>query len=1459
MTENPDEFITLDRTFHELTSSGDDGDDSTLRRWFGRQDKLHWGDLLAFPRVILLSEAGSGKTEEIRHVTRQLRSESKPAFFLRIENVVDDFDSSFEEGTAEEFQDWLRSGQSGWLFLDSVDEARLRNPKDFERAIRKIGTKLRLNLQNVHIVITGRTEAWRPKTDLVLCKAVLAWPRPLVRVEDGGSGADPDSISTASDDSVAAADDPFKIVALDDLQGEQLDRFATAKAITDLKAFRNAIERADAWSFTTRPQDLAETIEYWIENRRIGSRLDLMRNSIAKRLEERDQNRAESRPMTVAKAREGARLVAAAATLSRESAIRVPDGDQNRKGIAIKDVLNDWDDLDCVTLLSRPIFDEGIYGTVRFHHRSVREYLTAEWLQSLIVDVASRRKIEKLFFRRQYGIEVIVPTLRPILPWLAILDSRVLERVCRLAPEILFEGGDPSQLPLETRKEILRQCCEQLAQPAHGRSFADYQAVQRFASPDLADQIGSLLDRYASDEDIVWFLLRMVWQGEIGALKDKAKDFAISSRAKYARIAAIRAIFAIGSPDDKAEVRERFSTEAAPLNRDWLAELIEDLPRDSTGISWLLAVLDRAGPKERFSVDAFSKSLQTFVAELPLVNLPEFLNGVLPLLARAPVVERRYCEISRDFGWLAGVAAQGVIRLVEARNPAALDITALSILRRLPAANDYDHELRTEIRKDIPELVQAWPQLNCALFWYCIAETRDQLVREKGERLTDYWNAWPYGSYWGFRTDSFEPVVHDIETRPLLDDRLVALSLAFDLYRQGGRPRTQLARLKKVVSGNIELQAALDRRLVPPPRRREEWRKQETAWKKRKAAEAAREAKDLKDAKRQLAERVEQLRSPAQPGVLTNDQYYLHERMRASDDQHSRWTDGNWQSLIVDFGRPVAEAYRDGAVGFWRNYCPQLISEGGKSNSTPIGTIFALTGLAIESRETVGWPKNLSAADAELATRYALAELNGFPAWLPQLFSAFPTEVAKVILGEIMYELSVETEEGESNYVLHDVAWHGAWIWDEIAPSLILALRAKRINLRNLGSLLAIVQGSSVDDATIARLAAQKAKTTRNPTFAPTWFSVWIGVDPDAAILALTTRLAEIKEHGQQTNFASNLIVNLIGGRRQEGRARRNYRTVEHMKSLFLLMHRYVRQHEDIDRAGTGVYSPGLRDDAQDAREALFGFIRETPGKEAFLALMEMARAHPEEESRPWMSYHAKTKATADADISPWTPGEVREFNDSLVRTPRNHRELWYLAVDRLEALKYDLEDGDASIASILQAVDLETQFRKFIGGWCRDRAAGRYNIPQEEELADAKRPDLRFLGVGFDGPVPAELKVADKWTGPHLFERLEVQLCGDYLRDVRSSRGVFLLVYLGTKTSWELPGGGTAQTFDALIEALRSYWAQIATGYAGVEDIAIVGIDLTKRGLDTKSVKEATKQRKSAPVQKKKAPKKTS
>ena len=168
------------------------------------------------------------------------------------------------------------------------------------------------------------------------------------------------------------------------------------------------------------------------------------------------------------------------------------------------------------------------------------------------------------------------------------------------------------------------------------------------------------------------------------------------------------------------------------------------------------------------------------------------------------------------------------------------------------------------------------------------------------------------------------------------------------------------------------------------------------------------------------------------------------------------------------------------------------------------------------------------------------------------------------------------------------------------------------------------------------------------------------------------------------------------------------------------------------------------------------------------------------------------------------------------------------MALSRFVDLKDDLENGDDSVARVLLGVKEETVMRNYLAHELRDRSRGRYTLTQEEELADSKRPDLRFHGAGFDAPVPVELKLANKWTGPKLFERLEVQLSGDYLRDNRSARGIFALVNLRA-SHWQIPSGELVD-FNGLLEALRNHWQLVANQHPHVEDISVIGIDLTRR-----------------------------
>lgn len=1428
-----DKFVELNRTFHELRAVGKGDDSDVLGRFFATSS-LNWDKLVLQYRVVVLSEAGSGKTQEIRNTTRRLRAENRAAFFLRLEHVVSDFEEAFEEGTFLEFTQWLQSGDEGWLLLDSIDEARLRSPSDLERALRKISSRTRPAMQRAHIIITGRTTAWRPKTDLALFKNQFPFSAPLREPAEATMSDDPDVV-IVEEKSWEKNRPPFLIVALDELTSDQIRRFAEGKGVADVSGLLDAIERADAHTFTARPQDLSEVVGFWEDHRRIGTRLELMRNSIKRRLTERDQNRAEARPMDATRVRMGSVLVAGAATMAQEQAVRVPDGAENREGLPVTSILPDWDEQDCSTLLNRPIFDEAIYGSVRFHHRSVREYLAAEWLGGLLAQESSRRTIEDLLFREQYGIEVIIPTMRPILPWLILLDPGIRDRALRLAPELVFEGGDPAQLPLEMQRKLLEEICARLATDKTYRTNSDISAVQRFANPGLADDINALLATHGSDEDASWLLLRMIWQGQLKHCLPGAMQFALNRRtSKYTRIAAFRAVAAVGSGASLAQVRSTLLSERGVLRREWLAELLNETSPTTEAVNWLLRALAKTPPPEEFSSDGLSEAVWQFVEKANADCLVLLSEGMGRLLKRGPLIERQFRKISQRYHWLAKPAALAVQRLIEQRHPAALSPSSLDVLRRFGIGDDHSGFDLRGISLRLAELVRTWPALNEALFWFDVASARKALDKAKRERLDDWWRVSLGPSLWAWSMDDIERLLGFVNAKRFLDDRLIALSLVFHLYQTNSRPAALRRKLWRTAKGTPEVESRLATLMRPSPQNAQmkAWKRNERRWKQRSAARENKRAKNNEDWRVYLRENIDRLRDPrlAKPEHVSNAQHYLHYQLERQSNTH--WQGCDWRSLIPKHGSEVAEAFRDGCVAYWRRNRPKLRSEGAPSNTTYFSTIFGLSGIGIEADETPNWPSELTEEDAELATRYALFELNGYPDWMQRLYTAFPDAVCRILLKEVRWELGNATPKGEMLYALHDVGWYGEWMWDRWAPILITELTKREpITAKSLPQMLKVLHGSSLPDEKIRDLAEAKCGSVNDRDHLTHWYAAWVGVDPARAIPKLEEVLDSMPDNSGRLDFAMKFVTNLLGGRRSDYPAARSaYRTVPHLKALYLLMHKHIRQRDDIERANTGAYSPGLRDNAQDARDQLFNLLNEIPGKEAFLALMDISRAHPEPNSRPWFMRHARKKAEQDVESGSWSLEQFVDFNIHLERTPANNAQLFALVWLRLLDLKDQLEQGDSSIASILKTVTSETEVRKYIGDELRKGSGNRFAVPQEEELADATKPDIRIHGHGFDGPVPLELKLADNWTGPHLFERMETQLCGDYLRDPRSKRGLFVLVYRGEKAKWRLPNSKNRVGFDSLVQVLQKHWGVISPRFSNIVDLHVLGIDLTKR-----------------------------
>ena len=338
------------------------------------------------------------------------------------------------------------------------------------------------------------------------------------------------------------------------------------------------------------------------------------------------------------------------------------------------------------------------------------------------------------------------------------------------------------------------------------------------------------------------------------------------------------------------------------------------------------------------------------------------------------------------------------------------------------------------------------------------------------------------------------------------------------------------------------------------------------------------------------------------------------------------------------------------------------------------------------------------------------------------------------------------------------------------------------------------------------------------------WLAAWMRIEADSAFLVLTAILNKTAEVNQATELSTKFIVALFGERRERTvSVHQDFINPEILSSLIKLMYKHIRVEDDIIRAGG----------------RLFQLLRDIPGKASYLALLDVAENQPDEAMKMRYTLHAKRRIEEDAEMAPWQAGDIALFAEEAERAPQNHRELYDLAVSRLLDLKTDLEDGDASLAEILKAVKEERQHRIMIGGWLRERSFGRYSVPQEEELSDRKKPDIRIHGAGFDGPVPIELKIVDNnWSATKLVERLHNQLCGQYLRDIRSNCGIFMLVYRGVQKHWQHPETGKKLNFNALVQLLREETKEIISTDQKIESIKIIDIDLTKR-LKTASSKK--------------------
>ncbi len=1434
------ENINLNRTFYPVSEESADSGDFETQIAFGQQKAIDWDNILEHKRVVIIAEAGSGKTHELLYRAKGLHEDGKSAFFMRLEYFKSGFETAFQnlgDDDHADFQEWKQSKKDGYIFLDSVDESKLSNPSDFELALKKLRRELGLALQRVTLIISSRP-TFQPKSELQLFNQHLPSPASKSIIAAGIEENNTDEYDLAKSETTITEDNKAIIFSLTPLNTEQIKKYSFEKGVQNTDEFIDAIKRSNIERFATRPRDLDGIISNWILTHSIGSKLDVMKANIKRRIEEDDTNRDQLNPLPNQKVREGIKTIAAICTLTSNSRISVPDKGQLNNAVSIKEVLPNWSLAEQLALLQRPIFDDNAYGTVRFHDRDIREFLAAEWIRELLL-TGSRRKIEALFFQTTFGVEVTRPRLREVLAWVALFDDSLRERTLNVNPAILLDGGDPAKFPLEFRKKILKATCQEMAKDDSLRYLFNTGALERFSDKKMVGVVSELFKQYKDYRDIVNLLLRMVWQGNLIACKSETLNIAIcASTEKYTRIYALRACSSVCNTDEVSDIIDYFISSELGKNRDIVSELIDCFPLKISPES-LISIVNRLLPPEPYSSDALSYSLEQLSKISNLQKLEALFTGFAELALQEPHIEQPLCEVSKQYKWLLQTVSNIAEELVKKRSRIMLSSLGLQTLSQLASFKDSGHSENFENKLRI--LVPSWEELNCSSFWHDTARVRK--FWEQG--VTQEWQVSNYGHFWNLSDTSLTQALLWIKEKSANDDKLIALSIAFRIYKENKRLPAERKTIKNICNGNEFLEQALRNYLHPPAMSDElkELKLSQQRSKKRRTTYQAKQRANLNNWREHASKNLEKVSyvDESGKGGMYEVQRVLFNRMKKGEPKNNKWANTNWTYLIEDQNKAVAEAFKIFLITMWKHYTPQLCSEAGKyDNSTPYSVIYGLSGLGVLNAENENWVSEISEDEAKIACRYAIQEINGVPDWLESLYKTHPDVVVEMFYREIQWELFEDQGDKLLHYALDKVSWHCKWMFPELAPLVFKELISKELRFgENLKKCLEVIVASAlISNEQLADLAIKKieGQVTKHQFF---WFSILVSVLPAEGISRLTAFLKAYKDKNEATEFAMKFVVNLSGTRRGKvtHSVKENHKTVEHLQNLYLLINQHIHMSEDIDRTGRGCYSPELRDNAQDARSLLFNDLTKIPGKESYMALKKLSSEHPYENARSWMESSARTHLENEADLPDWSVEDVLDFALHQECEPHSPKELFDIANSRLFDLKNELEHAEDSVAGTWIKENRETKLRLLISKWLREHAKNNYSVHQEEEQADGKKPDIRLNSQAFDAPMPIELKIADNCSGNELIERLENQLCNDYLRDYRTNFGVFLLVYRGKKrTSWELP---SKTNFDELVMKLQDHAKAYIENRSDIEDIEVIGIDLTKRQIPNRPTEQ--------------------
>ncbi|MEQ8260276.1 MAG: ATP-binding protein [Alcanivorax sp.] len=1402
-----------------------------------------WEDLLKSKRILIISEAGAGKTYECRKQQRALWSRGEPAFYVELADLAR---SSLSENLSHEeeirFDTW-KAEQSGvaTFFLDSIDELNLSRGS-FEKALKRLGKAVSGRLGRVRVIVTSRPI---PIDEQVFRQVLPVPDEPVNSDALENVAADEEFADSVMElrtqkTSEKESTEEWRNVALLPLSSAQIEKMAIGEGVSNPDELISSIRKRNAGEFVRRPQDLIELCADWKEEHRIRSHLDQVASNIVVKLKPRT-DRLERAELSGDKALEGASRLALAATLTRKLTLRHSaeadrEGDPAEAALDPSVILHDWTQDERTTLLERPLFGFASYGRVRFHHRSVIEYLAAKHLLTLRGRSMSIRSIKRMLTTETVqGDTVVKPTLRPVSAWIALRDDHIFEELLLQEPDILLNFGDPESLSGLQRRRALRAYVERHGKGKWRGLHVPSIQLHRFAAVDLEPEVKHLWSVGIENPEVREILLDLMGLGEMTGCADVAYSIVIDADApEQERIHALDALVHLNDPR-LTEIAESLSEDVKVWPKKITKAGLMLLFPKKLSVELLCKILPRV-PESRNVIGEISWGLPRLIesCDLSIERLHALRENLTALVLEDVQWDKKlwpHLVSKRQF--LLPVLAATCLRLVQTATMTPELARSAVIALRLTERN-YD---RTDPAK---RLEASFSDLHADVR-RILFESEDALLQEhnpQSNALKRFLQLTSSGAAMSLRpTDStwLLPLIAD-SGRPI-SDRAMALEAAIRLRDEHIEWEDHLSDLKPGVADVPELVAYLDEIAQPrePTALEIRWQKEDAKRKKQSERRRAKARASWIIFWRELASTPSTLFSSDRRKNTVWNLWNAMER-GAEDSSVSGW---NRRFIERHLGVQVADRLRLSLMEAWRTDLPTLRSERPKEEKERflVRWRLGLAGIAAEA-EDPHWAEKLKAGEPELALRYAPIELNGFPAWLETLSAVHPKAVDDVLGEELTAELN-EPPSGHSS-MLQKVCYAEpsvgrlftarlfAWLYTGKWRSGCEHDEAARVTqLRQV--IQALMEQGDVDTYTQMRaLARDELRQGAKGATGSIWLPTLMRLDPDDGVDALerTLHACPVEKSGP----ASNWFGALFGATREEGcvSLTSSAFTPTLLLRLARLSYQYVRPSDDIVREG-GSYTPTARDHAEHARSNIIYALLSGSGAESWAIKTKLIDDPLFAEFKDRALAIARESSAQQADAVVFKEADVVSLIRCGELPPMSRDEMFALLSDRLD----DIEDmllRDESPRAVWALVNTESMLRQLIARELRLNANRAYKVDQEAVTAEEKETDIRLRSTGSEHEAVIELKIGEKGRSVAELKRaINKQLVAKYMAP-ETRRAGCLLITVNSSRFWKDPDTGARLDLQGLMVVLKAEANRIEEEMGGAVRLMVRGLDLRPR-----------------------------